>query len=97
MIDDQALIDAGYHGCKSGSCRFNSSDYLFQKRIEIDDVTRYFINIWQYYPKPEWEGYHGGSSVEATMYFKGRERQWATLEYHGAETVAEFEEFFDMA
>lgn len=97
MIDDPVLLDAGYRGCQSGSCKLNLSDYLFQKRVEIDGVTRYFINVWQYYAKPEHGGYPGGSTAEATMYFRGRDRPYVTMEYHGAKTASEIEAFFDMA
>lgn len=96
MLKDEDLIAAGYHKHKGGSCRLNHSDCLFQKRVEADDVTRYFINVWQYYPKPEFNN-HCGSTAEAVMYFQDMAEPWVTLTYHGAKTPREVEEFFEEA
>lgn len=94
MISDEDLIAAGYHKYESGSCRLNHSDCLFQKRVEVDGVTRYFINVWQYYPKPEF-GNHDGSAAETVMHFRETATPWVTLAYHGAKIPQEVEEFFE--
>ena len=54
----QKLLNNGYLKFQAG--KLNNADTLYQKRIRVDDITRYFINVYEYdfsqfrnYPKDQ--------------------------------------------
>jgi hypothetical protein len=92
-ISDEEFDKHGYRRYQSGSCRFNFSDYLYQKRFRgPNGETQFFVNCWIYLPD-EKVGKPRGITAEATMY-QEENGPWFTITMHSPERIDLMEEFF---
>lgn len=102
MIDEASLVKAGYRPFrdKSAFLKGDGCEALWQKRVDDDCGTRYFVNVYEWRLDRVVPDYKGRSpSFSSEVQFSRGEEAVVDIRYHGQEnqTIENIESFFAKA